>query len=128
MAKRIVTQCGLCYRTEGLHVKYLIVRSPAEIEYTTYVTQIIRSNRNGILIVCNISKECIFTESKLGLLQYSDARQRKGLLMAPLSPRDVTSCHVEFFTFSRQCSEHCLFILNSWVCSIEKLLACGIQK
>ena len=50
------------------------------------------------------------TESKLGLLQYSDARQPKGLLMAPLSPRDVTSCHVELFTFSRQCSQHCLFI------------------
>ena len=52
----------------------------------------------------------IFTESKLGLLQYSDARQRKGLLMSPLSPRDVTSCHVELFTFSRQCSQHCLYI------------------
>ena len=52
----------------------------------------------------------IFTESKLGLLQYSDARQRKGLLMAPLSPHDVTLCHVELFTFSRQCSQHCLFI------------------
>ena len=33
--------------------------------------------------------------------------------MAPQSPRDVTSCHVELFTFSRQCSEHCLFILVS---------------
>ena len=52
----------------------------------------------------------IITESKLGLLQYSDARQWKGLLMAPLLPRDVTSCHVELFTFSRQCSQHCLFI------------------
>ena len=52
----------------------------------------------------------LFTESKLGLLQYGDARQQKGLLMAPLSPRDVTSCHVELFTFSRQCSQHCLFI------------------
>ena len=52
----------------------------------------------------------VITESKVGLLQYSDARQQKGLLMAPLSPRDVTSCHVELFTFSRQCSQHCLFI------------------
>ena len=55
--------------------------------------------------------EILITESKLGLLQYSDARQRKGLLMAPLSPRDVTSCHVELFTFSRQCSQHCLIYL-----------------
>ena len=54
----------------------------------------------------------LITESKLGLLQYSDARQRKGLLMAPLLPCDVTSCHVELFTFSQQCSQHCLFILK----------------
>ena len=39
--------------------------------------------------------------------QYSDGGRRKGLPMAPLSPRDVTSCHVELFTFSRQCSQHC---------------------
>ena len=52
----------------------------------------------------------IITESKLGLLQYSDARQWKRLLMAPLSPCDVMSCHVELFTFSQQCSQHCLFI------------------
>ena len=39
--------------------------------------------------------------------QYSDGGRRKGLPMAPLSPRDVTSCHMELFTFSRQCSEHC---------------------
>ena len=32
--------------------------------------------------------------------------------MAPLSPRDITSCHVELFTFSRQCSQHCLFIFS----------------
>ena len=53
------------------------------------------------------------TERKLGLLQYSDAQQWKGLLMAPLSPCDITSCHVELFTFSQQCSQHCLFILRS---------------
>ena len=65
----------------------------------------------------------LFTESKLGLLQYSDAQQRKGLLMAPLSPRDVMSCHVELFTFSRQCSQHCLFIylLDYGTCQSEKL-------
>ena len=39
--------------------------------------------------------------------QYSDGGRRRGLPMAPLSPRDVTSCHVELFTFSRQCSQHC---------------------
>ena len=39
--------------------------------------------------------------------QYSDGGQWKGLPMAPLSPRDVTSCHMELFTFSRQCSQHC---------------------
>ena len=26
-------------------------------------------------------------------------------------PHDVTSCHVELFTFSRQCFQHCLFHL-----------------
>ena len=31
--------------------------------------------------------------------------------MAPLSPCDVTSCHMELFTFSQQCSQHCLFIV-----------------
>ena len=30
--------------------------------------------------------------------------------MVPLSPCDVTLCHVELFTFSQQCSQHCLFI------------------
>ena len=39
--------------------------------------------------------------------QYSDGGRRKGLPMAPLSPCDVMSCHVELFTFSRQCSQHC---------------------
>ena len=49
--------------------------------------------------------------------QYSDARQRKGLLMAPLFARGwsfMTSHHVMprgvCLLFSRQCSQHCLFI------------------
>ena len=58
----------------------------------------------------------VITESKLGLLQYSDAWQWKGLLMAPLLPCDVTSCHVELFTLSQQCSQHCLSILSE--CSV----------
>ena len=53
--------------------------------------------------------------------QYSDAGQWKGLLVAPLSQGGgaswchITSCHVELFTFSWQCSEHCLFITNGTI-------------